>query len=73
MPIVYASPGFYELTGYSKAEVLGRNCRFLQGPGTSRQAVSDFEPVFQNQAATGTIRSAKDGSSFVAHSKQQKF
>ena len=30
-PIVYASPSFFELTGYSPAEVLGRNCRFLQG------------------------------------------
>ena len=39
MPIVYASPGFYELTGFSRNEVVGRNCRFLQGPGTSRQSV----------------------------------
>jgi PAS domain S-box-containing protein len=31
-PIVYASPSFYELTGYSEAEVLGKNCRFLQHP-----------------------------------------
>lgn len=32
MPIVYASDAFYELTGYTKHEVLGRNCRFLQTP-----------------------------------------
>ncbi|TPX10214.1 uncharacterized protein E0L32_001411 [Thyridium curvatum] len=32
-PIVYASEPFYELTGYSHNEVLGRNCRFLQAPG----------------------------------------
>jgi len=32
-PIVYASDPFYYLTGYSKAEVLGQNCRFLQAPG----------------------------------------
>ncbi|KFH41142.1 White collar 1 protein-like protein [Hapsidospora chrysogenum ATCC 11550] len=32
-PIVYASEGFYELTGYTPKEVLGRNCRFLQSPG----------------------------------------
>ncbi|KAL7951690.1 putative PAS domain protein envoy [Trichoderma barbatum] len=31
-PIVYASPGFYELTGYSPQEIMGRNCRFLQNP-----------------------------------------
>lgn len=31
-PIIYASPTFYRLTGYAEAEVLGRNCRFLQSP-----------------------------------------
>ncbi len=30
-PIVYVNPAFCELTGYDQAEVLGRNCRFLQG------------------------------------------
>ena len=32
-PIVYCSPSFCTLTGYSQEEVLGRNCRFLQAPG----------------------------------------
>ena len=32
-PIVYASPSFLHLTGYSLAEVMGKNCRFLQAPG----------------------------------------
>lgn len=38
-PIVYASEGFIKLTGYKRHEVLGRNCRFLQGPGTDQGAV----------------------------------
>ena len=38
-PITFASSGFYELTGYSPDQVLGNNCRFLQGPDTSRQKV----------------------------------
>ncbi|KAG5176308.1 PAS domain-containing protein, partial [Tribonema minus] len=38
-PIVYASDGFIALTGYSRAQVLGRNCRFLQGPDTDPDAV----------------------------------
>jgi PAS domain S-box-containing protein len=33
-PIVFANPAFCRLTGYRLAEILGRNCRFLQGPGT---------------------------------------
>lgn len=39
-PIVYASPGFYTLTGYSAMEVIGRNCRMLQGPETNKNTVS---------------------------------
>jgi PAS domain S-box-containing protein len=34
-PIVYASDSFLELTGYSRQEVIGRNCRFLQTPNSA--------------------------------------
>eukprot|EP00560_Eucampia_antarctica_P008101 CAMPEP_0197826606 /NCGR_PEP_ID=MMETSP1437-20131217/3546_1 /TAXON_ID=49252 ORGANISM="Eucampia antarctica, Strain CCMP1452" /NCGR_SAMPLE_ID=MMETSP1437 /ASSEMBLY_ACC=CAM_ASM_001096 /LENGTH=492 /DNA_ID=CAMNT_0043427115 /DNA_START=77 /DNA_END=1555 /DNA_ORIENTATION=- len=63
-PIVYASQDFLSLTGYSRDEVLGRNCRFLQGPETSqtkvkqiRQAVTtgaDVTVTFVNYTADGT-------------------
>jgi PAS domain S-box-containing protein len=39
-PIVYANDAFEEVTGYSKAEILGDNCRILQGPGTDPEAVA---------------------------------
>ncbi|KAL8287254.1 hypothetical protein RQP46_003706 [Phenoliferia psychrophenolica] len=38
-PIVLASDGFASLTGYSLDTIVGRNCRFLQGPGTSPESV----------------------------------
>ena len=38
-PITYASPSFTRITGYANEEVLGRNCRFLQGPDTDPAAV----------------------------------
>lgn len=38
-PIIYATEGFCKLTGYKRHEVIGRNCRFLQGPGTDPRAV----------------------------------
>mmetsp|Transcript_33300 Transcript_33300/g.68119 ORF Transcript_33300/g.68119 Transcript_33300/m.68119 type:complete len:542 (+) Transcript_33300:2-1627(+) len=38
-PIVYASEGFLTLTGYERDQVLGRNCRFLQGPKTDQRMV----------------------------------
>ncbi|KAL8681107.1 MAG: hypothetical protein Q9186_002759 [Xanthomendoza sp. 1 TL-2023] len=37
-PIVYASDGFVNVTGYSRTEVVPRNCRFLQGHYTDRSA-----------------------------------
>jgi PAS domain S-box-containing protein len=38
-PIVYASQGFLNLTGYTLDQILGRNCRFLQGPETDPKSV----------------------------------
>lgn len=62
--IVYANPAFLELTGYSEVEVLGRNCRFLQGEGTDpvsvqqiRQALEDrreFKTTLKNYRKNGT-------------------
>jgi PAS domain S-box-containing protein len=39
-PIVFANGAFCELTGYDVTEIVGRNCRFLQGPATDRKAVA---------------------------------
>ena len=33
-PLVFVNRAFLEMTGYEEAEVIGRNCRFLQGPHT---------------------------------------
>lgn len=48
-PIIYVSPGVLELTGYEASQVLGKNCRFLQGPGTDIGAVS----ILRNNLAQG--------------------
>ena len=66
-PIVFVNPAFTRMTGYEAAEVLGRNCRFLQGPRTDeddrdviRAALSRCEDVNLD-----IINYRKDGSSFV--------
>ena len=41
-PVVMANQAFLDLTGYTAEEVIGRNCRFLQGPGTSAEAVAEL-------------------------------
>jgi len=40
--LVYANEGFVDLTGYDVSEVVGRNCRFLQGPDTDADAVAEI-------------------------------
>ena len=40
-PIVYASPGFMKLTGYDMHDILGHNCRLLQGEDTDRNEVNN--------------------------------
>jgi PAS domain S-box-containing protein len=41
-PLVYVNDAFERLTGYPTEEVLGRNCRFLQGPDTDPEAVREI-------------------------------
>lgn len=40
-PVVFTSDEFQDLTGYSRAEVMSRNCRLLQGPQTDREAIAN--------------------------------
>ncbi|MEL7143160.1 MAG: ATP-binding protein [Cyanobacteria bacterium J06643_4] len=42
LPIVYASPSFETLTGYAIDEVIGKNCRFLQGDETQQIGTADI-------------------------------
>ncbi len=39
-PIVFVNDAFCRLTGYPREEILGRNCRFLQGEETDRDTVA---------------------------------
>lgn len=63
-PIVYCSEGFCKITGYKRHQIIGRNCRFLQGPGTDQGAVDiirkgvaegkDISVCLLNYKANGT-------------------
>nr|AML79465.1 putative LOV domain-containing protein [Peltoboykinia watanabei] len=65
-PIMYASSGFFSMTGYSSKEVIGRNCRFLQGQDTDRNEVAKI----RNAVKTSTsycgrlLNYKKDGTPF---------
>ena len=54
-PIVYASQGFLNLTGYTLDQVLGRNCRFLQGPDTHPRAVARIRNGIEKGEDTTTV------------------
>ena len=68
-PIIFASPGFLHLTGYSIDRVLGRNCRFLQGPGTDPAVVAQIREAVDNGAdiAVTLLNYRRDGSTFWNH------
>jgi PAS domain S-box-containing protein len=65
-PIIYVSSGFLDLTGYTVDRILGRNCRFLQGPGTDPVAVSRMrESIAQGRDISVTLLNYRqDGSTF---------
>lgn len=46
-PIVFANEAFLALTGYERDEIMGRNCRFLQGEGTDRDTVVSIKRAIE--------------------------
>jgi PAS domain S-box-containing protein len=65
-PIVYVSPSFERLVGYSADEILGTNCRMVQGPGTDRETVKEIAIALQQgRVFQGEILNyRKDGTPF---------
>jgi PAS domain S-box-containing protein len=45
-PLILANKAFYSLTGYGPAEVMGKNCRFMQGPKTRRSSTKKIKDDF---------------------------
>ncbi|CAL9758382.1 unnamed protein product [Musa acuminata subsp. burmannicoides] len=65
-PIIFASDSFLELTEYSREEILGRNCRFLQGPETDPTTVRKIRDAIDNQrdVTVQLINYTKSGKKF---------
>nr|AML77182.1 putative LOV domain-containing protein [Pseudoneochloris marina] len=65
-PLVYASDGFYDMCGYSREEVLGHNCRFLQGEGTDPVEIAKIRDAVKKGKACSVrlLNYRKDGSPF---------
>src|SRR5579875_1911448 len=61
-PIVFANPAFLSLTGYTYEELLGRNCRLLQGPATDPTTIAAVRDAVasEREIATEILNYIKD-------------
>lgn len=65
-PIVFANDAFLRMTGYARSEVMGRNCRFLQGPATDQNSVSEIRDAIREREdlSVEILNYRKDGTTF---------
>ena len=65
-PLIWVNPAFSRLTGYSAEEVVGRNCRFLQGPATDPDAAAEIGAALaaHRPVTTTLLNYRKDGTAF---------
>ena len=66
MPITYVNGHFERMTGYTKAEIIGRNCRFLQGDAHDQPGVMALRTAIQKRQSCQVLLNnfRKDGSAF---------
>ncbi len=65
-PIIFVNRAFERLTGYSAQEVLGRNCRFLQGPNTCSETLAILRRAIDEEkpCEVTLLNYRKDGGTF---------
>ena len=65
-PVVFVNRAFLDLTEYAEEEVLGRNCRFLQGKDTDERTVTEVRNALGEQRAVAVdiLNYKRDGKAF---------
>lgn len=66
-PVIYISEGFSRLTGYEFDDIVGKNCRFLQGAETSKEDVTRIADAIKNEkdCSVNLLNYKKDGTPFI--------
>lgn len=66
LPIIYVNRAFSRITGYAADEALGRNARFLHGPGTNQSALDEVRRAIdaEQPSAVRLLNYRKDGTTF---------
>mmetsp|Transcript_50369 Transcript_50369/g.157313 ORF Transcript_50369/g.157313 Transcript_50369/m.157313 type:complete len:751 (-) Transcript_50369:105-2357(-) len=69
MPIVFASEGFFKMTGYEPAEILGHSLEKLYGADSDPTTVAMIREAMETHQAVSTciLNYRKDGRSFWNH------
>ena len=65
-PIIFCNHAFEKITGYTISEAIGKNCRFLQGPDTSKEAIQNIRVAISKleECKVTLINYRKDGTKF---------
>ncbi|WP_435360088.1 bacterio-opsin activator domain-containing protein [Haloarchaeobius sp. DFWS5] len=66
LPLVYTNDAFERLTGYSREDVIGRNCRFLQGADSDPAAVDEIRDAIETESSVSVelVNYTQDGERF---------
>ena len=65
-PIIFCNEAFTFMTGYAEDEIVGTNCRFLQGPETDREVIGQVRAAIEkrDEVAVEVLNYRKNGSTF---------
>lgn len=65
-PIVFCNRAFTQMTGYAESEIVGHNCRFLQGPDTDRNVIAEVRAAIaeRREISVEILNYRKSGAAF---------